>query len=176
MATDTIAASLARIPIFADLRPLQIDRIARHAEHCWFRRGDFIVGAGTPGDGAYLVLSGEAQQWPRPGSRTPPKAIAPGSLVGELAMLVEHVYGATVVADGPVNCLKLARAMLHEQMRADPDIATRLAHVVRDRLRLTASELHSINRLLGERSLLSHDGGGRRLLPPQAMRASGYSQ
>ena len=174
MAFDHIVASLARIPIFAELRPLQIGRIAQQAEHCWFRRGDCITRAGAPGDGAYLILSGEIRHTPRAGSPTPPEPIAPGSLVGELAMLVEHIYGATVVAGGPVNCLKLARTMLHDQMCADPDIAERLARVIRTRLQLTAAELSGIDRLLMEKSpLLGRLAARRPLMLPRGMRTPG---
>jgi CRP-like cAMP-binding protein len=172
MAFDHIVASLARIPIFAELRPLQIGRIAQQAEHCRFRRGDVITRAGAPGEGAYLILSGDARRMSRAGSPTPPEAIALGSLIGELALLVEHIYGATVVAGGPVNCLKLARAMLHDQMCADPDIAERLARVIRKRLQLTAAELRSIDRLLMEKRALAHLAR-RPLLLPQGMRTPG---
>jgi CRP-like cAMP-binding protein len=173
MAFDHIVASLARIPIFAELRPLQIGRIAQQAEHCCFRRGDVIARAGAPGEAAYLVLSGDARRISRAGSRTPAAAIVPGSLVGELAMLVEHIYGATVVAGGPVNCLKLARAMLHDQMCADPDIAERLAHVIKRRLQLTAAELRSIDRMLMEKSSLPRLGARPPLQLPQGMRTPG---
>jgi signal-transduction protein with cAMP-binding, CBS, and nucleotidyltransferase domain len=148
MAADHVAAQLARIPIFAGLKPQQLNRIARRAEQCWFRPGAFIVRAGTPGDAAYLVLSGDAQSWPERGSRAPQEPIVPGSLVGELAMLVEHTYGLSVVAEGPVNCLKVGRDMLHGVMRADSDIAERLAGFVRQRLALTAAELRRIDRHL----------------------------
>ena len=125
MAIDHVVASLSRVPLFAELKPLQISRIARQAERCCFRRGDIITKAGAPGDGAFLILSGEAGAGPAGDRGRHPEPIEPGSLVGELAMFVEHVYGATVVADGRVDCLKLERSMLHEQMRADPDIAER---------------------------------------------------
>jgi CRP-like cAMP-binding protein len=81
-------------------------------------------------------------------------------------MLVEHVYGSTVVADSPVNCLKLERAMLHEVMRVDPDIAERVAHVIRDRLQLTAAELRQIDRRLARAELLPGLPLGR---PPLAL-------
>ena len=48
-----------------------------------------------------------------------PELIAPGSLIGEMAMLVEHDYGSTVVARDRVLCLKLMRAELYAQMQED---------------------------------------------------------
>jgi hypothetical protein len=47
-----------------------------------------------------------------------------------------------------VDCLRLERSALHAQMRQDPDLADRLAQVVRDRLTRLASELHEIDELL----------------------------
>jgi CRP-like cAMP-binding protein len=151
MAIDYVAASLLRLPIFADLKPLQITEVARRAVHCEFHRGDIITRAGASADGAYLILSGEAECRPPPGSRRGPEPITPGSLLAELAMFVDHVYGVTAVASShQVHCLKLARAEMHAQMQEDPDVAERLARVVRERLTRVADELREIDRLLLE--------------------------
>ena len=148
MAIDQVVGSLSRVPLFVGLTPLQITEIGRQAERCAFRRGEVITKEGEPADGAYLILSGEAARRAGPGDEAPLEPIEPGSVVGELAMLVEHVYGSTVVAQGSVDCLKLVRSTLHEQMRADPDIAERIAEVIRDRLAGIAAELKAIDQLL----------------------------
>ncbi|MBO0765415.1 MAG: cyclic nucleotide-binding domain-containing protein [Hyphomicrobiaceae bacterium] len=149
MAIDEVIESLARIPVFAGLKPQQITEIGRWAERCAFHDGEAITRAGELGDGAYLILAGDASSKAGPGDdgvRLQP--IAQGSLVGELAMFVEHVYGVTVTASGWVDCLKLERATLARQMRDDPDIADRIAAVVRNRLALVAAELLIVDRLL----------------------------
>jgi CRP-like cAMP-binding protein len=148
MAIDQIVASLSRVPLFAGLKPRQISEIGRQAERCAFHRGEVITRAGEAGDGAYLILTGEVGRRTGPGDRAPVEPIEPGSLVGELAMLVDHVYGATVVAQGWADCLKLARGTLLDQMRADPDIAERIADVIRGRLTGIAAELKVIDQLL----------------------------
>jgi hypothetical protein len=53
-----------------------------------------------------------------------------------------------VIAQGWVDCLKLERATLLDQMRADPDIADRIADTIRGRLTLVAAELQIIDGLL----------------------------
>jgi CRP/FNR family cyclic AMP-dependent transcriptional regulator len=148
MAIDTVVASLLRLPIFAGLKPLQVTEVARRGVHSDFRRGQLITRAGASGDAAYLVLSGDADFMSERGAH--PEPIAPGSLLGELAMLVDHVYGVTAMARGPVHCLKLTRAAMHEQMQEDPDVAKRLARVMRERLTRVAHELREINQLLEE--------------------------
>jgi CRP/FNR family cyclic AMP-dependent transcriptional regulator len=148
MAIDYVSAALLRLPIFAGLKPLQITEIARRAVHCEFRSGEVITRVGVAADAAYLVLSGEADGRPGPGSRSGTEPIAPGSLLAELAMFVDHLYGVTAVARSPVQCLKLTRAAMHAQMREDPDVARRLARVIRERLTRIAHELQEIDELL----------------------------
>ena len=148
MAIDPVLESLRRLPLFACLTPQQIAAIGRGAGRCAFRPGEVIAEAGTPGAGAYLVLAGEAVCRTDADGRGVTQPVELGSLIGELAMFVEHNYGTTVVAQGWVDCLNLERAALHEQMRADPDIAERIADVIRDRLALVAADLQIIDRLL----------------------------
>jgi CRP-like cAMP-binding protein len=148
MAIDHVIESLARVPIFADLKPQQITEIGRRAERRAFRDGETITRAGASADGAYLILAGDAGSRAGPSAHGPLEPIAPGSLVGELAMFIEHTYGVTVVARGWVDCLKLERTTLSNQMREDPDIADRIAAVIRSRLTLVAAELQVIDRLL----------------------------
>jgi CRP-like cAMP-binding protein len=165
MAIDQDVASLLRVPLFAGLTPLQITEIGRRAERRVFGRGDVIVRAGAPGDGAYLILSGDAGCWEGDGPGTVFEPIDPGSLVGELAMLVEHTYRTTVVAQGWVACLNLDRAALHAQMREDPDMAKRMAQVIRERLARVAAELQVVDELLAGAAGRA-DGAHRRLPPP----------
>lgn len=148
MAIDLVLESLRRIPPFACLTREQIAEIGRGAQRRAFRQGEVIVEAGVPGDGAYLILSGEAACRSNPDARSRTEPVEPGSLVGEPAMFVDCDYRTTVVAKGWVDCLKLERATLREQMRADPDIAERIADAVRGRLSLVAAELQIVERLL----------------------------
>jgi CRP/FNR family transcriptional regulator, cyclic AMP receptor protein len=148
MAIDLVLESLRRVPLFAALTSEQIAEIGRGAQRRAFRKGEVIAAAGEPGDGAYLILLGEAVCRTGPDARRAAEPVEQGSLVGELAMLVECDYGTTVVAQGWVDCLKLERATLHEQMHADPGIAQRIADAIRDRLSLVAAELEIVDRLL----------------------------
>lgn len=170
MAIDQVLESLACIPIFSGLEPHQITRISRRAERRAFHDGEAIIRAGEPGDGAYLILAGNAGSRVGPGDRGPLQPVTPGSLLGELAMFIEHIYGTTVVARGWVDCLKLERAMLARQMRDDPDIADRIAAVIRNRLGLVAAEVQVIDRLLMG-SIERCEGVSRAVLPAPQRRA-----
>jgi len=112
-----------------------------------FRTGTVITEAGTQGDGAYLIVSGDAVRMPELRSDEP-EPLEPGSLIGEIAMLVDHVYGATVVAKGRVHCLKILRSALYEQMQADPSLADHFSSALVARLTRVALEMRKIDQLL----------------------------
>jgi CRP-like cAMP-binding protein len=142
-------APLLRLPIFAGLKPLQLSEIVRNAERLRFWPGDQLTEAGEPADGAYLIVSGPAERVAGPGL---PIAAAPGSellvagsLIGELAMLVEIDYGSTVVARDRVFCLKLTRAAMHDQMLEDASLAEHFHQKLTERLLQTAADLRRID-------------------------------
>lgn len=148
MALDKVVAPLLRQPLFAGLKPLQLTEIARHAERLKFRDGDVITQAGSPADGAYLIVSGEAERQPQSGSFDLAEPVEAGSLIGELGMLMEHNYGVTVVARGRVHCLKLAREAMLEQMREDEALARHFRLLIEGRLTQAAAELRRIVNVL----------------------------
>lgn len=147
MAIDKVVAPMLRVPLFCGLKPLQLTEIARRAERMVFRSGGAITEAGAPGDGAYLIVSGDAVRVPELRSDEP-EPIEPGSLIGELAMLIDHAYGATVVAQNRVHCVKILRSALYEQMQADPAMADHFSSALVARLTRVALEMRRIDQLL----------------------------
>jgi CRP-like cAMP-binding protein len=148
MAIDRVVAALLRVPLFAGLKPLQITEIARQAEKLSFRPNQIITKSGQPGDGAFLIVAGQAACVERLEVLATPEPIAPGSLVGEMAMLVEHEYGSTVVAQERVLCLKITRAALQAQMLDDSSLAEHFRERIAERLRRVREELREIDSAL----------------------------
>ena len=175
MPIDKVVAPLLRVPLFADLTPLQVGEIARHAERVKFQAGATIARAGEPGDAAYLIVTGQAECPPNAGSAVPGELVEPGSMVGELAMLVEHIYGTTVVASERVHCLRITRAAMHAQMLADPLLAGHLEAKITQRLLHVAGELRRIDEAIAMSAAAFAplaDALSRSLLASQAAHAS----
>ena len=154
MAVDAIVAPLLRVGLFHGLKPLQITEIARHAERIVFKAGDVITEAGADGDAAYVIVAGSAHRVANPDEVAAPDAIVPASIIGEMAMLIEHQYGSTVIADGAVRALRITRDALHAQMLDDPGLARHLMDRIAERLSQVASELRRIDSTLDARGLL----------------------
>ena len=148
MAIDRLVAPLLRVPLLAGLKPQQITELARQAERAVFRRGDTITRAGEPADGAYLIVSGVAEHVVQSGREISAEPVAAGSLIGEMAMLVEHDYRATVVARDRVLCLKITRAVVRAQMLEDTALARYFERRIAERLSRVADELRYIDSVL----------------------------
>lgn len=145
MALDALVKPLLPISIFRGLKPLQITEIARRAERIIYRPGDTIIEEDTVGDAAVLIVSGDAVRVAGPEISGTPEPIAPGSLVGEMAMLVESMHSSTVVARGNVRALRITRTEMLQQMHEDPSLAEHFFERITGRLRSLAEDLKSVD-------------------------------
>jgi CRP/FNR family cyclic AMP-dependent transcriptional regulator len=155
---DKVIAPLMRVAAFNGLTPRQFSEIARQAEKLKFVRGEVITTAGTPGDGAFVIASGPAERLE--GSGHPSEFVAPGSLIGEMAMLIEHDYQSTVIARDWVFCLKITRAAMHAQMREDPSLTEHFQRRVTERLLKVAEDLRQIDAMLAAQGTPSDAAAG----------------
>jgi flavin reductase (DIM6/NTAB) family NADH-FMN oxidoreductase RutF len=93
--------------------------------------GEAMMRAGEPGDSMVLVIEGTAVV--ERGGRAVP--VAPGELVGEIAVLDGGPRTATVTAEGPVRCIEISREQLMRTLEADSRAATALIAVLASRFR-----------------------------------------
>jgi CRP-like cAMP-binding protein len=161
---DNLVAPLLRLPLFAGMKPLHLTKIVQRAERLRYWPGDLLTKAGQPGDGAYLIVSGPAHRVAGPGLATTPELVAPGSLIGEMAMLVEHDYGSTIIARDRVFCLKFLRSEMHAQMRVDASLAEHFHSRVTEQLLRTADELRRIDKDFAARGTAPLQPGPERFL------------
>lgn len=148
MAIDQLVRPLLGIELFQGLKPLQITEIARRADRIVFRPGDVIVAEDTTGDAAILIIAGDAARVSGPGIGGDVEPVSPGSLVGEMAMLVDTLHSSTVVARSAVRALRISRAELHEQMEADPALAEHFVARISGRLTRLAADLRAVDAAL----------------------------
>ena len=86
-------------------------------------------------EAAVLIVAGEAARVSGPELAARSEPVAVGSLLGEVAMLVETTYGSTVVARTAVRAVHITRDGMQEQMLADPALADRLVQNLANGLR-----------------------------------------
>ena len=145
MTVETNAELLAQGSIFQGLSPEQLSAIASSAKKSFFESDATIVEAEKTGDTAYLILSGKAVSRPPEGEGYVPEELGAGTLIGELAMLVDTVYSVTIVAEGRVRALAISRTSLYEVMEADPSISHHFQEILFSRLTSLAHDLREVD-------------------------------
>lgn len=153
MAIDALVKPMLPLAIFRGLKPLQITEIARRAERIIYRPGDVIIQEDAVGDAAVLIVSGDAVRVSGPDHTGSPEPVRPGSLIGEMAMLVESVHSSTVIARGNVKALRINRCEIHQQMEEDPTLAEHFMVRITGRLRVVAEELKNAEKAFARWSL-----------------------
>lgn len=148
MSIEALVVPLMRVRLFQGLNAAHLTRLAKIAERVTYREGQYIVEAGQDGAAAIVVVNGPAESLGTgPDER---EFVAPGSVIGEMAMFIEHVYGTTVIARGPVRALRFSRAAMHQLMTDDQPLAEFLVGKISSRLKSVAAELHRIDDLVAD--------------------------
>ncbi len=143
MTLQPIIGSALKVPLFHGLEPEQMSELVQRAERVVYEPGEALIQNGELGDAAILVVTGRATQFNAFSSTHPYDPIGPGSLVGEMAMLVETTHYLSVVADEPVKALKFHRAMIEAFMGEDPRLADHFVSRIASRLNDLAAEMRA---------------------------------
>jgi CRP-like cAMP-binding protein len=125
------ADSLRKVPFFEDLTPDDLERIARIGERRSFGAGDTIIAKDTEGQALFVLLSGRATV--QAGGKT--HELAPGSFVGEMALLGRRPRSADVAAVEPTECLVFEAMYFKPFLVKNPSVAVALLEGVVERLR-----------------------------------------
>jgi CRP/FNR family transcriptional regulator, cyclic AMP receptor protein len=145
MAIDMVVQSLMRVELFAGLRPLQLAELARRSDRIVYQAGDAIITEGVAGDAAVLIVSGDAVRIVGPVPTTTIETIMPGSLLGEMAMLIDTTYTSTVIARSLTRAIRITRDAVHEQIAADSSLAGHLSEKLAHRLKDVSAQLREID-------------------------------
>lgn len=174
MAIDALVKPMLGIEIFRGLRPLQITEIVRRAYRTVYKPGETLIQEGAAGEGAILIVSGEAVRLTGPGSKAG-QALPEGTLLAEMAMLIETEHASTVVARTAVRALRITREDMHEQMAEDRALADHFVRRISARLHTISEELRLIDGTLSETEKLLAETPSRRPDTPRQDAAPGAS-
>ena len=125
-------AALGAVPLFDGFTKRHLRRLAGEADVVRIERGRFIVEEGQPGEAMFVVLSGGARV--TRGGRTVGRLV-PGDFFGELSALDGGPRTASIVADTPMELLRLYRHTLRRLIDEEPALAMGLLEGVARRLR-----------------------------------------
>ena len=104
---------LSRVSILENLYKWESLTVADALEPVSFEDGETIVRQGEPGDDFYIIVEGTASVKQNRAEGEEPTEVGrlgPSDYFGEIALLLDRPRAATVVACGPLKCVKLDRA------------------------------------------------------------------
>jgi CRP-like cAMP-binding protein len=125
---------LARLSLFADLPPAQLEGIAHRFQEEVFQPGDRVLRKGLKGSGLFVILDGEAvirigdEEITRFGS---------GEFFGEISLLTSDPPIADVVALTMMRCLVIPGPEFEPFLIENPRVLYRMLQAEARRLRTT---------------------------------------
>ncbi|XP_066155092.1 cAMP-dependent protein kinase type I regulatory subunit isoform X2 [Euwallacea fornicatus] len=119
---------LARVSILENLDKWERLTVADALEPVSFEDSETIVRQGEPGDDFYIIVEGSAVVKQKRAEGEEPREVGrlgPSDYFGEIALLLDRPRAATVVACGPLKCVKLDRARFERVLGPCADILKR---------------------------------------------------
>ena len=124
---------LRRVPLFADLPPADLKQIALLVREELHPSGAILGREGEVGDRLFVIVSGIVQVVAGP-ERLPVARRGAGDPVGEMAIVADQPRVATLICDGEVRTLRLARREFEVILRDRPQVALAVMRVLAARL------------------------------------------
>jgi CRP/FNR family transcriptional regulator, cyclic AMP receptor protein len=141
---------LKQVPLFAGLTENQLELIAGAGQKRFFEAREAIITQAEKGETAFLIMTGKAGCAKTEKGQPFIEDLWPGTLVGELGMLVETIHCVTVTASERLRALAIPREGFRAIMEAHPDIATHISDKLLIRLVGLAAQLREVDSRLAE--------------------------
>ncbi|MBU6484286.1 MAG: Crp/Fnr family transcriptional regulator [Betaproteobacteria bacterium] len=141
----TTQAFLSRLPLFGDLAPAELDRIAAGTTEVHVPRGEVIVNRGDPCVGFHLVVYGQVKLaivTPQGGEKII-ELIGPGYSFGEAVMFMERPYYVMAQAVADSFLLHISRHAVFEGLERDPAFAKKMLAGLSRRLHGLVTDVES---------------------------------
>ncbi len=127
---------LRQVPIFSNLAPEDLSRIAEIATERLFPAGEFLCREGEMGEELFVIVEGQVRVAKESnGTLRTLRVLQTGEQIGELALLREQPRSASVIAEGGnVRALVLKGDALQAILRDRPEVAMAMLASLAQRL------------------------------------------
>jgi CRP-like cAMP-binding protein len=138
-------AFLATLPLFKELAPAELDRLAAGTTELHVPRGEILFNKGDPTTGFYLVIYGQVKlSFVTPsGQEKVVEIITPGNSFGEALMFMgkPYIVMAQTLADSML--LHVAKEAVFDELARDPGFARKMLAGLSRRLHSLISDVES---------------------------------
>ena len=137
---DNIRA-LERTPVLADIGREALRLLAFSAEKIDIADGQNLFTRGAPADCAYTIVGGRVRLDAGGGDQ---RVVGPGTLIGEMALVVDTLRPCDAYGEGPARLLVIPRPLFRKMLEEFPQIAGALRARLIERMRSEHAELTRI--------------------------------
>jgi hypothetical protein len=126
---------LRQVPLFAELSPADLERVAEVAEERGYADGEVVAAEGEAGDELHFIVEGTIRVvQDRDGREREIARRTGGDVVGEMSIIAGAPRVASLVADGSVRTLRIGKREFQSMLRERPDLALGVMRVLVKRL------------------------------------------
>ena len=151
-------AFLANLPLFRELAPEQLDRMANHTRQVRAARGEILFHRGDPVSGFHAIVYGQVKLAfvSAGGDEKVVEILGPGQSFGEAVMFMRrpHVVTAQALADSLL--LYVEREVVFDEIKSDPDFAARMIAGLSRRLHQLVGDLEAYSMRSGTERVIGY--------------------
>jgi len=153
-----IQAFLANLPIFGDMEPPDLDRVAAGVTPSYYEKSQSVFQCGDPCNGFHVVVYGQVKLGvisPQ-GIEKVIDLIGPGQSFGEAVMFLEqpHIVFAQALAD--TMLLHVSKQVVFDELARDPGFARRMLSGLSRRLRGLVRDVEAYTLRSGQERVIGY--------------------
>ena len=153
-----IQSFLANLPLFRELGPQELDRIAAGARTVHAARGETLFRKGDPSNGFYTVVFGQIKLAfnAANGAEKVVELLGPNQSFGEAVMFMERPYPVYAQALADSLLVHVAREAVFAEIESDPRFARKMIGGLARRLHGLVTDLESYSLHSGTQRVLGY--------------------
>lgn len=153
-----VQAFLANLPIFADMQPQELDRIATGVVPSYYEKSQAIFQCGDACSGFHLIVYGQVKLGviSSQGIEKVIDILGPGQSFGEAVMFLEqpHIVFAQALAD--TMLLHVSKQVVFDELARDPGFARRMLSGLSRRLRGLVRDVEAYTLRSGQERVIGY--------------------
>ena len=153
-----IPALLSALPLFANMSPSEIARIAEGSRELHAGKGDILFHRGDPNLGFHLLVEGQIKLGftSAQGNEKVVEIIRPGQSFGEAIMFMETPYIVFAQALADSHLLHVAKTVVFDELERDPTLARKMLASMAVRLHQLMADLEAYSLHSGKERIISY--------------------
>jgi CRP-like cAMP-binding protein len=144
MTIDDDIAFFERVPTLGFLGRDALRILAIGAESRYVHGGEVLFNAGDEADSAFVIQEGSFSLASGLAPDGKPMVVGRGSLIGELALLIDSKRAATATALEPSTVLRIPRTLFLKVLDGFPDVARKLRDIIVRRNDQSTTDIYGV--------------------------------